>query len=64
MESLDTKEVIKKIIDMEKEITQLKNNYIKLTLVTKGLRSKITVMRSNLTSLEGKMSMVQRNGGR
>lgn len=64
MESLDTKEVIKKIIDMQKEIAQLKNNYIKLSLVAKGLRSKITVMRSNLTSLEGKVSMFHRNGGR
>ena len=57
MESLDTKEVIKKIIDMEKEIA-------KLSLVVKGLRTKITVMRSNLTSLEGKVSMFHRNGGR
>lgn len=62
MESLDIKDVTKKLMDAEKEIAQLKNNNIKLTLVVKGLRSKMTIMRSNLTSLEAKVAMIQRSG--
>ena len=62
MESLDIKDVTKKLMDAEKEIAQLKNNNIKLTLVVKGLRSKMSIMRSSLTSLEAKVSMIQRGG--